>query len=971
MNYPFRLIGLLIVGLLVVSEINAQNGGEGLIRGTVINPQGEPVVGANVFVKKVKTGVATDVEGRFEISLKPGTYDLRISYVAYNTTTIKDVKVKRGGVNVLGNIQLSNDSNALKGVVINADRIKSSERAMLSLKQQSVQMIDGISAETFRETGDGNAASAMKRVTGVSVQDGKYVYVRGLGGRYTKTTLNGIAVPSLDPNRNSLQMDIFPTTVLSNIVVSKTFTADQPANFSGGLVDIETRSFPAEKTFSVSAGIGYNPSMHFQNDFLTYNGGNLDFLGMDDGKRQIPTKGVDRVPFQTQALGGGKPAKQFKNILNNFTPQMGVERDKSFMDFDLSVSGGNQKPLSDVLGGIFSTSDMKLGYNFAVVYKNSRSFYDNAEFNSYGKPDNNSVYQLELRESQKGAYSKESALVGGLGGLALKSEKSKYRFNVLRLQNGVKKTGLYKYRGLDQGSVFDAIQHNLEYSERTLNNFLLSGSHYLSEGDWELDWRISPTFSSVDDPDVRFSRVRVDTLNQGQKVDYSIGSESGIPRRTWRDLDQVNYNGQFNAKYNTKVFGRKAFIKSGVSYLYKQRDYSIKAFNINPQRSFEIKGTDPDPILADSNLWSLDNTSGTIYSPTHINSSGERANRNAYSANVHKPAAYVSSQFKPLPELNIIAGIRSEYYLQRYSDIQANNRKVLDDLDFFPSLNMTYELSSSQNLRFSYSQTIARPSLKEASAVTIFDPISGRFFNGGLTEIKEWDGNLTATRVQNFDLRWEWFQQNSQMVSVSAFYKTFDNPIEIVQLVEAKNNLQPRNVGDGQLAGIEVEIRQNLTTLHRALDGFSFNGNFTYTKSSIDISKNEMRSRERTARQGQNVDDTRPMTRQAPYIINGGLAYESPNGAFQASTYYNVKGRTLYLVGSGDQPDVYQEPFHNLKFNAGYNFGKDDMFSLSFEVTNILKDDREKFFQAYQAQDRIFSRISPGRTFSLGFGVNF
>ena len=179
MHYPFRLIGLLIIVLLPVFKTSAQNSGEGLIRGTVINPQGEPVVGANVFVKKVKTGVATDVEGRFEISLKPGTYDLRISYVAYNTTTVKGVTVEPGDVNVLGNVQLSSDSNALKGVVISADRIKNSERAMLSLKQQSVQMIDGISAEKFRETGDGNAASAMKRVTGVSVQEGKYVFVRG------------------------------------------------------------------------------------------------------------------------------------------------------------------------------------------------------------------------------------------------------------------------------------------------------------------------------------------------------------------------------------------------------------------------------------------------------------------------------------------------------------------------------------------------------------------------------------------------------------------------------------------------------------------------------------------------------------------------------------------------------------------------------------------------------------------------
>ncbi len=966
MKSILRILPLLVV-IMVISgmSVKAQEG-KGTLRGKVINKQNEPVVGANVFVKETSEGVATDVEGRFELELKPGTYTLRISYVAFTNTTIQDVKVKAGEVNYLGNIEMSKDSNSLEGVVISADRIKNSEKAMLSMKANSPEMIDGISAETFSKTGDGDAAAAMKRVTGVSVQDGKYVHVRGLGGRYTQTTLNDVAVPGLDPNRNAIQMDLFPTNILSNIVVSKNFTADQPANFSGGLVNIETRAFPTEKTLNVSVGVGYNPSMHFQNNFLSYDGGGTDFLGMNDGTRDIPTENTSDIPFQADALGNQQARDKFTNILGSFNKQLGVERQESFMDYDFGISGGDQ----------FELGDYTAGYNFAVTYKNKREFYESAEFNAFGKPDDPSEFELERREGQEGAYGKKTATVGALGGFAIKSEKSKYELNFLRLQSGTKKAGLYDYRNRDEGANFDAIQNNLTYRERAMNNILLAGNHYLADGEWELNWELSPTFSSLEDPDVRFSRVRVQQSGPDQEPRYSVGSEAGKPRRIWRFMDQENYFGKFDAKYNYELFGRDAHLKSGVAYTYKQRDYSINDFNINPQQT-SIQGPDPNQIMADSNLWSIDNTSGTIYSPTFVDGKGNRNNRNKYSSNVHKPAAYLSTNVNPMPDLSVILGLRAEQYQQAYSDFETNDEEVLNDFDLFPSLNLNYSLSDEQNLRFSYSRTIARPSFREISRVTIFDPISGRFFLGGLEPFTDnqgnttWDGDLEATRIQNFDLRWEWFQPRGQMISISAFYKTFDDPIETVQLIQGENNLQPRNVGDGRLAGIEVEIRQSLGRVHRKLKALSVDANFTYTQSQIDISSNELRTRRQSAREGKNVNETRPMTRQAPWVVNAGLSYKSPNGSLQVGSYYNVKGRTLYLVGVADRPDVYRAPFHNLKMNATYNFGEKDRFSLSLEVENLLDDNRKKYFDAFHAKNQIFSQISPSRTFSLGFGVNF
>lgn len=964
MNHNLRLLYLVAFMMLSCLTVVGQDD-KGTIRGTILNKQGEPVVGANVFVKKTNDGVATDVEGRFEIELSPGKYDIRISYVSYQSRTIQGVKVKAGEVNYLGNIQMSSDSNSLDGVVISADRVKNNEKAMLSMKKQSPEMIDGISAEKFSKTGDGDAASAMKRVTGVSVQGGKYVFVRGLGGRYTRTTLNEVAVPSLDPNRNSIQMNLFPTNVLSNIVVSKTFTAEQPANFSGGLVNIETRAFPTEKSFSVSAGVGYNPSMHMQDGFVTYEGSSTDFLGFDDGTRTIPTEGISDIPSQVDALGDPSQGKRFNTILNDFNSNLGVERQQNFMDYDFSFSGGNQ----------FDLGRYTAAYNFALTYKNKRDFYQSAEFSTYGKPDNPSIYELELRESRKGEYSKKNVLLGGLGGFSLKSKHSKYKLNILRLQKGIKKAGFYDVTNQNQGSVYNAVQHNLTYSERSINNVLLSGDHYFSDGDLELDWEVSPTFSKMEDPDVRYTRLRVQGRGPDQETSYSVGSEAGIPRRIWRYMNESNYFGKADLKYDYELFGREANLKTGVAYTYKKRSYSIKDFNINPNQT-QIQGSDPDQILADSNLWSNDNEGGTVYGAAFVDAQGQRNNRNQYTATVSKPAAYVSGEMQPFADLSLVAGLRMEQYQQEYSDYETDNEKVLDDLDFFPSLNLTYALGDNQNLRFSYSRTIARPSFKELSRVTIFDPISGRVFIGGQEDYKvgnkvTWDGNLSATRITNVDLRWEWFQNRGQMVSVSGFYKTFDDPIEIVQLIEGKSNMQPRNVGDGELMGLEIEVRQSLSRIYRELKFFSFNANFTYTNSKIDIASNELQTRRQSLREGRDLDKTRPMTRQAPYVVNAGFAYENPEIGLSAGTYYNVKGRTLYFVGVGDLPDVYQEPFHNLKLNASYDFGEKDRYSISFEAENLLADDREKFFNAYQANDKPFSRLSPGRTFSLSFGVNF
>jgi hypothetical protein len=539
-----RLINLLFA-LFIISSAIAQNG---FIRGTVFDAElGEYLPGVTVFVEGTTTGTITDLDGKFNISIEPGTYDLRISFISYETMNIKGIEVKPDDATVLDEIGLKEASIELSEVTVTAQAVRNTENALMTIKQKSANVIDGISATAFRKIGDSDAAASMKRITGVSVEGGKYVYVRGLGDRYTKTILNGVEIPGLDPDRNTLQMDLFPTNVIDNIIVHKSFSADLPADFTGGVIDIATKDFPEEKMGNISLGLGYTPIMHFQSDYLTYEGGDLDFLGFDDGSRDIPA--TSNIPFFSDVVGNpyGQQGQRYQEILNSFNPTMAAYQKSSFMDFDLGISMGNQIPREKAT----------LGYNFSISYKNETDFYKNAEFGRYGLSADPNVYEMEVREFQMGDYGVNSVLLSGLAGFAVKTVKSKYRITLMHLQNGESKAGIFDYQGSDQGSIFNGLQHNLDYSQRSLTNLLLSGEHNVGESKWKIEWKLSPTYANMQDPDIRFTRY------EDRDGDWSIGTEVGFPERIWRELEEIDLAGILNITKEFDFLGEKSKFQFG------------------------------------------------------------------------------------------------------------------------------------------------------------------------------------------------------------------------------------------------------------------------------------------------------------------------------------------------------------------------------------------------------------------------
>ena len=339
-----------LVSILIVSIPFAQS----KITGKVIDEEfNETMPFANVLIKGTSMGVTTDFDGNYSLDVNPGNYNLIFSFVGYKTKEITDINIGENEVKEI-NVNLSSSSVGLEEVVVSVSVQKNTEEALLMMQKKSASLMDGLSSESFKKVGSSNLANAIKRAPGVSLVGGKYVYVRGLGDRYTKTILNGIDIPGLDPDRNTLQMDLFPTNILDNVQIIKSFTADVPADFTGGLVNIITKEFPSKRSPSLSLKMGYNPTMHFNENYLTYKGSNTDFLGFDNGSRDIPLNftlneyydnsidelypNINMNPISGTTVG----LEQQNNVVSSFSPNMSAIKANSLINYSIGYSSGNQ-----------------------------------------------------------------------------------------------------------------------------------------------------------------------------------------------------------------------------------------------------------------------------------------------------------------------------------------------------------------------------------------------------------------------------------------------------------------------------------------------------------------------------------------------------------------------------------------------------------------------------------------------------
>lgn len=908
---------------------------DGFLRGKVIDETtGEALFGATVVKQGTTLGAVADFDGNYSLSLPGGTHTIVFQSIGFQNIVIPDVTIEAGEATIL-EVVMKEDVQQLGEVVVTAQVVKDNEVGVMLVQKKSINTLDGISSATFKKIGDSDLSGAMKRVTGVSVQGDKYVYVRGLGDRYTKTSINGMVIPGLDPDRNDVQIDIFPTGILENVLVYKTFTPDLTGSFTGGLIDIQTKSFPEEKSSSVSFSVGFNPDMHFNSNYLSYSGSSTDFLGFDNGQRELPVVENVEIP-------------QSNETTNLFDPTLAGTRSTSTLNTSFSFSHRNQ-----IVGKKFTW-----GYNALFTYRNRINYFEGFERRRYERDGTGDEVELVRDFTAKGDLSSNETLWSGLISLAAKTDKSTIGTNFLHIQNG-------------QSSALDRTRSNtslnnptflyndiLTYAQRQMTNNILFGKHQLNDK-LKLEWTNSLIFSRQYEPDYRETAINED----GGQLGFRNG---GLINRFWRELSEINESFKLDLEYKLNKNNK---LKLGGAYSYRDREFDVYNYSYGNLLTSNVNSTDPNDLLPE-NVISAERTNGLF-----IQNATDPSN--AYDGKQNLSAGYIMNEMAITEKFKSIYGVRLESVNMFYTGIveqedgsqaPVNNRKTLSRTNLLPSVSLIYNLNDDMNLRGSFNKTLARPSFREKSEAFIADPITGIFFIGNI--------DTQQAEILNYDLRWEYFFTPGEMASVSFFYKDFTDHIAIVAFDVAPNQVTPRNVGTAMAYGTELEFRKRLNFINDQFSNITVGGNYSYTISRVDrrtvtvseTGENEYQSEVNFRGTDEGVERYRDMSLQAPFSINTFLNYEMPSQRLSANLSYNVQGETLTFVSAARVPEVFTRPFHSLNFKVSKNLT--DKSIMSLRVTNILADDTELIYKS-DGQEELFSRQSPGRLFTLKYTYNF
>lgn len=896
---------------------------KGKLAGTIVDSKtGETLIGVNVVVKGTTTGTITDLDGKFILPLDPGIYDIKVSYISYQPKVLTGLEITSEEVNRV-NVKMEEATVNLQEVVVTAKARRNTETALMTLQRKSAQLMDGISAEQMSDLGDSDAADALKRVTGVSVQEGKYVTVRGLGDRYSKITLNQAEIPGLDPNKNTVQMDLFPSNVIENIVVHKSFTPDLPASFTGGHVDIETKDFPEKFNLQFSASYSFNNQANFNDDFITYNGGDTDWLGLDDGSRDVPGVMQNAIDNEMDPTGNTAPSimnqvffsrDQLNEYTSAFSSDVVPQTEPSFLNQSYEFGLGNQTKL-------FGNP---LGFNIALSYDNDYSFFKNG---------NSAFYEAKMEPSRLAHYKQDSrstheAKLAGLLNFNYKfTNKHKLGVTFLRNQAGNQitrfRSGPFPYES--QSHIADV--NELGYLERNFSSYQLNGNHVISGlNDLKIDWLSSYTSSEQNEPDLRIFNTLEDTTKTNSQPE--IKTNNG-PTRTYRYMDEVNFDNKLDFTLPVDILGNSAKIKFGGAYVYKERTLEQKTFELKPNDATKVENGFAS-YLEDKLIDPETNGYNGYYYETDINDDLKQS----YEGESYVAAGYAMIDLPMGEKWRVVTGLRVE-------KSQIDVRKMifnyegrdesgpeLEETNFLPSVNLTYHAKENMNIRASASRTLARPVFQEVSSSQFYD------YQEGIR--KYGNPDLERSLITNLDLRWEYFYALGEMVSASVFYKNFDKPIALRYQPQTVNpEIIYFNSDKATAYGFEVEFRTKLDFIS-ALKNFQVGGNFSMIHSVVDKPADEVETINEI-RQNLGYDEleeTRPMFGQAPYLLNAFVKYANKEKKWNVNLGYNIAGEKLTVITKGYAPYIYEQPRNSLTFNVSKGLG--DHFSIKAGVSNIL-----------------------------------
>ena len=894
MNQAKKLWAVALLLLLITLRVGAQR-----VAGVVKDATtGEALVGAVVEVTGTDNRTVTDTDGHFAFDGLTGkTCKIAVSYLGYQKKEIDGVQVTPSTQKDL-EVRMKADEQQLHDVTVTAVVRRNTEAAAVQEMKSSSVIVSNVSAQEISKTQDGNAGEVIRRIPGVSLIDDKFVMVRGLSQRYNNVWINGGAVPSSEADSRAFSFDMIPSSQIDNLTIVKTPASEYPADYSGGFIIINTKSIPQENTFSLQVGGNWNTSSSLAS-FTKTKGSSTDFLGFDGGLR---------------SMHGGIEAG-----LNPLGAYNGVSLMGNHFNNDWTTS--TMHPLGDLKLGMSLTrhwnlSAGKLGLIAAANYTNEFRTYKNMKNNLFGVYDVANDRNNYLRHSTDDQYN-HNVRVGAMVNLTFLSKGGNNKYEFKNIFNQI---GNNRYTWRDGVSAQANLERSAEYyyRSRTTYNGQVTGKHTL--GNDEIEWSGSYSYANRHIPDRR--RYMIDDALETDVYQLSNGNDVS---REWTQLDEHIVSANVGDKHLFHFGQWSPSLRFGAYGEYRTRKYNTRNFIY----SWNTSGNDlPDGFRKMDMPQLL--SDGSYYGERGLYLIEQRQMRNNYRGHNTLGAGFLAATL-PFGAWSVYAGVRYEYNdMELISNLRdkekSESSRHYRHSDFFPSVNVTYVVDKKNQVRFSYGKSVNRPEFREIS--------SSVFYDFDLASSVQGNPELQSCYIHNADIRYEWYPSRGEVVSLAAFYKYFDNPIEWTYTVTGGTDLvySYKNANSAYSFGVELDVKKDLGFIGLPNFSWSFNGALIRSRVRFDANDNQ--------------DSNRPMQGQSPYLINTGIFYKHPTWNLDLALLYNRIGKRLIGVGRSEGttaddtnarvPDSYEMPRDVFDFSASKKFG--DHLEVKLNVRDLLNE---------------------------------
>lgn len=903
------------------------------LSGKIVNDKNEPLAGVTITATGAGS-TTTNIDGNFSLTLENGKkYSLTISAVGYATKSVNDVEVGTGQSNEL-NIVMAVAARDLGAVTVTSrsNARRESVNSLIQFQKNTNTVAQVVSAEFIRRSPDKSTGEVLKRVPGTSIQDGKYLIVRGLADRYNQAMLNGILLTSTEADRKTFSFDLFPAAVIDNIIINKAFVPELPGEWAGGLVQVNTKDIPARSFLQVQLGTGFN-SQVIGKDFYRYKGGKYDWLGLDDKSRRLPLD----LPLKTAF--GQLSADQKTAYINQFSSIWNAEAGQAPLNASFQLNGGlNTKLFGKKVGGIL-----------ALNYSRSNKMTD---FENRFYSINESQADINFDYFNK-RYSQD-VLWGALGNLTVQLNNNnkislKQLFNINASDYTTLRTGVDYEADPINGQRIRAKE--LGFRSTIYTNTQLIGEHNLAASQTRLKWYGGFTILDQYVPDQR--RIQYNQTGSDPSAPYQLLISNTLSQKSgsrfFSNLNDYIYNGGGDVAKSFNLFDRKQTVKVGYMLQVRDRLFDSRPFSIYlPKDNPQLRSLDESQVFnpenfgtAEENKFGFDEISG---------------NRFRYMANTILNAGYLQFDNELSDMVRLVWGARIENFNQVVGSVHTKDpRHVYNEVnDILPGANLTFKLNNKTNVRLSGSQTIIRPELRELSPFAFFD------FELGATVLG--NPNLQRTKITNADLRYELYPRAGEMFTAGVFFKHFKNPIELYFNQSGAGTSNTFNYLNAEKAigyGVEVEGRKKLD-FAQALRNFTLSGNLSYIFNKVEDKST-------------NID--RPMQGQSPYVVNLALQYDIQKTGINTTVLFNQIGRRIIYVGNDQIPAIWENPRPLLDFQIAKKL-LDNKAEIKMNIADILNrralyyHDLDESKSLKRASDAIAIDRKYGTTYSLTFSYN-